>query len=272
MKDRLKHYLLNACQRLLRPVVRILLKAGISHKEFAEVSKAVYVTVARDEYGVQGRKTNMARVAILTGLSRKECLRVRRQLEDAQGSAVEFVPNPAARVVTAWASEADFLDSKGEPLVLPKTGPHPSVESLFQRFAGDIPTVALTKELERVGAIDDTGEAWVLTKRTFIPQGFDQDRIRILATQLSDLGNTIYYNLVAEGVPRMQRYVVNDGLLNIQSIAKFKKLATAKGQRLLEELDESLTTLTEENSDPTTTRVGVGVYYFEEPTSPGGGS
>ena len=256
MKDQLKTYLLSAITRALAPLVKVLIKAGVSHKEFSEVSKSVYVRVARDDYGVQGRKTNMSRVAILTGLSRKECLRVRRLIEDKD--EVEFLPNPAARVVTAWASEREFLDANGEPLVLAKTGPHPSVESLFQRFAGDIPTGALIKELERVGAIADSGECWTLKKRTFIPRGFDRDRIRILATQLSDLGNTIYYNLVQEGAPRMQRYVVNDGALSPYSIVKFQQVATEKGQQLLEELERELNFTYRERGNPCNHQSGSG--------------
>ncbi|MEM7282138.1 MAG: DUF6502 family protein [Pseudomonadota bacterium] len=270
MKDQLKAYLISACRSVLTPLIKILIRAGISHKEFSETAKRVYVAMARDDYGVQGRKTNMARVAILTGLSRKECLRVRRLNENGGKGQVEFVPNPAARVVTAWASDPDFAQ-EGSPMILPLSGPHPSVDSLFERFAGDIPQGALLKELLRVGAVEQRQSKLLLKRRTFIPPGFDQDRIRILATQLSDLGSTIYYNLVSDGSRRMQRYVVNDGPLSKGDIGRFQSLATAQGQTLLEELDQFLTKSTSTVADaPPSQRVGVGIYFFEEPVSPGG--
>jgi hypothetical protein len=54
------------------PVVRFLLKHGVIWDEFGEMPKAAYVTVARDDHGIQGRPTNNSRVAMLTGLSRRE--------------------------------------------------------------------------------------------------------------------------------------------------------------------------------------------------------
>ena len=74
----------NACHHLLRPVVRMLLRSGITWKDFAELSKGVFVEVAREDYGLRGRPTNSSRVALLTGLSRREVARV-RDLADGLG-------------------------------------------------------------------------------------------------------------------------------------------------------------------------------------------
>jgi len=76
--------MLKACRAMLRPIVRLLLKNGVMWKEFAEVSKNVYVDVAGSEYGISGRQTNASRVSILTGLSRRE---VKRQRHLREGDA-----------------------------------------------------------------------------------------------------------------------------------------------------------------------------------------
>ena len=59
--------LLYAVRRILRPVVRILIRAGIRFDEFAELARGVYVeTAVRDgiEYsGVPSRE----RIAVVTG-------------------------------------------------------------------------------------------------------------------------------------------------------------------------------------------------------------
>ena len=70
-----------AALRLLRPLVRILLRGGISYKTFADLVKWVYVDVAMKEFGIAGRKQSISRVSVITGLSRKEVLRVRRLSE-----------------------------------------------------------------------------------------------------------------------------------------------------------------------------------------------
>ena len=56
--------------------VRILLRQGISYAEFSEIVKAVYVEVALKDFKVVGRRTTRTRIAVITGLTRKEVKRV----------------------------------------------------------------------------------------------------------------------------------------------------------------------------------------------------
>ena len=77
----MKFHVLAGCRVLLRPVVRLLLKSGITWKEFAEVAKSVFVEVATREFGIRGRPTNTSRVAILTGINRHDVAKQRELLE-----------------------------------------------------------------------------------------------------------------------------------------------------------------------------------------------
>ena len=61
--------------KLLRPLVRILLRNNVPHSMFCDFAKWVYVDVALREFQLPGRKRSISRVALLTGLSRKEVLR-----------------------------------------------------------------------------------------------------------------------------------------------------------------------------------------------------
>ena len=111
MSDEHLKPLFAAVLRLLRPLVRILLRNGVSYRTFSDFAKWVYVDVARKEFGIEGRKQTTSRVSVITGLSRKEVLRV-RQLDrpDDQASSERY--NRAARVIAAWRRENDFLDSR----------------------------------------------------------------------------------------------------------------------------------------------------------------
>jgi len=53
----------------LRPVIHILLRSGITYREFAELSKMIYVEVATRHFGRRNRPTNVSRTAMLTGLT-----------------------------------------------------------------------------------------------------------------------------------------------------------------------------------------------------------
>ena len=65
-----------ATLHLLRPLVRILLRNHVSHRTFAELAKRVYVEVANIEFGIPGKKQTVSRIAILSGLTRKEVQRL----------------------------------------------------------------------------------------------------------------------------------------------------------------------------------------------------
>ena len=77
----LKDYAIAAARRMLRPALKMLLKHGVMHSEVIELTKEIYVDIARDDYGLRGRPTNISRVALLTGLGRKEATRVKNKLE-----------------------------------------------------------------------------------------------------------------------------------------------------------------------------------------------
>ena len=71
-----------ALRLLFRPIARIMLRAGVNWRELADVCKAIYVEVATEDFGIRGRPTNISRVAILTGLTRREVRRLRTLLQD----------------------------------------------------------------------------------------------------------------------------------------------------------------------------------------------
>ena len=61
-----------ATLQLLRPLVKILLRNNVPHQTLAEWAKQAYVEVAKNEFGIDGKKQTVSRIAILTGLTRKE--------------------------------------------------------------------------------------------------------------------------------------------------------------------------------------------------------
>ena len=86
-----KQGLLTAYRRFMGPLVRILIRNGISFDEFADELKGVFVEIAHDDFPIDGRNPSGTRIAILTGLTRKE---VKRQLEKREGGAVESTGDP----------------------------------------------------------------------------------------------------------------------------------------------------------------------------------
>ena len=139
--------------KLLQPLARLFLHFGVSYREFCELSKAAFVAVAAEDFGVHGRPTNASRIAAMTGLTRKDIGQIRRKIESGESAQTDR-QSPVNEVLSAWCSAGEYLDKRGEPKRLPLKGERPSFESLVRQFAGDIPAGALRKELQRIDAIE----------------------------------------------------------------------------------------------------------------------
>ena len=139
--------------KLLQPLARLFLHFGISYREYCELSKAAFVAVAAEDFGVHGRPTNASRIAAMTGLTRKDIGQIRRKIESGDSAQTDR-QSPINEVLSAWFSAAEFLDKRGEPKRLPLKGERASFESLVRQFAGDIPEGAMRKELQRIDAIE----------------------------------------------------------------------------------------------------------------------
>ena len=85
MTEKIDNHLLRAARRILRPVVRILLRNGITANVFQELARKVFVDVAYEEFGIEGKNQTLARVSVITGLNRKEVARLHKLEDVAEG-------------------------------------------------------------------------------------------------------------------------------------------------------------------------------------------
>jgi hypothetical protein len=230
------------------------------------------VQVAMEDFGIPGKKPTLSRASILTGLTRKDVQRIVAEPEPARAASDDGY-NRAARVLTGWARDAEFQAADGKPAALdPLEGPA-SFANLVRRYSGDMPARAVLDELLRVGAVRRLEDHRLeLVTHAYVPRGGQTEKLGILGTDVADLIATIDHNLQHGGTdPRFQRKVMYRNYPASQ-LAAFRKLSAAQSQALLEKLDHWL----QEHADaepavPGTTpgvRLGVGIYYFEEPMVP----
>ena len=257
-----------AVRRLLRPLVRLLLRHAVPFDAFAELAKKVYVEVAMADFPLPDKKPSASRASILTGLNRKEVARLMTPSADAGAESAERY-NRAARVLTAWTRDPEFVYATGNPRPLEIEGTL-SFAALVKRHSGDMPVRAVLDELLRVGAVrrGDDGRIELVT-RAFIPQASEVDKIGILGTDVADLIDTIDHNLQYGGTnPRFQRKVMYHSI-DAANLPAFRKLSGSQAQVLLEKLDRWLAErdvdLPVEAPAAPRARVGMGIYYFEEP-------
>lgn len=283
MSSPVQKEMLHAYHRILLPLARLLLRTGIGFKEFGKIAKMAFVQAATEDYGIRGRPTNISRVAVMTGLTRKEVKAIRDKGWETRGSEDErwwHTNFPPSDILHFWYTDPDFLDSEGTPIPLPISGDFPSFTDLTRRYAGDIPPGAMRVELKRSGSIVEDNNGLVRpVKRYCVPFDLDLQFVQTIGFSLSRLAETILRNSQQfEFAPEMrkgnfERYVWTQNL-SAADQAEFKKLAEEKALELLVELDNWIGTREQESKIGRDRRhigvpqrqvkgeCGLGIYFF----------
>jgi hypothetical protein len=248
-----------ALRLILTPIIKLLIELGFSFRDFNEVAKLVYVDVASLNYGIKGRKTNMSRVAIMSGLTRREVARLRKVL-DVDPLSLQSPNTVAGKVLAIWHQEPKYLDGQQQPVTLPVTGPG-SLTELIDTIRGDIPSTAIIKELKRVHAISISGTSARALLRYYMPSALDAAAIERFGTVLYDLGTTITSNLL-DAPPHGARFegrATNDRV-DIHAVKTFAQFTDQHAQLFLEQADDWLKKHEVKSALQSHTRLGIGIY------------
>ncbi len=271
MSSDIKTTLHNACRALLHPIALVALRCGMTFKEFSELAKSVFVAVATDEFGLRGRPTNVSRVSILTGISRKEVKRQRELLEEGASPASSKTTD-ATRLLSGWYQDKAYLDDDGQPLALPIDGPRPSFKSLFETYGGDTPPQTLLRELLSAGSAEkDADDRIVARRRYHMPADLDSGMLRFFGTNLFDHAATLANNLADDGRPKRLEGFAVEPEVDAAHLAEFRDFLDRRGQAFLEEVDDWLNShrINPNDANASPVRLGLGVYAIEGPLPKG---
>jgi hypothetical protein len=183
--------------RVLQPLVRLLVRNGVTYPVLAAALKRVFLDAARTELAARGMARTDSAITLLCGVHRRDV----RQLSRA-GADTPAPPAPlglAAQVVARWMSEAAYVDGAGAPRTLPKGGAAGSFDALVAGVSHDVRPRAVLDDLLRLGVAreDDTGVQ--LQGGGFAPrQGFEE-MSWLFAANLHDHAAAAAANLQGEG-------------------------------------------------------------------------
>ena len=260
-----------ACRQFLRPVAALLMKCGLTWKQFSDMSKSVFVEVATQEFGIRGRPTNVSRVSILTGISRKE-IKHQRDLLLSPEAPRSGKTNDATRLLSGWFQDPAYLDRHGATLALAERGPVPSFETLFHRYGGDTPFQTLMKELKVAGTIAVDAKGRLVAKSRFhMPVPMSEGNIRYFGSNLFDHARTLERNITGSAKQRRIEGFAVDDRINPDAAEKFHSFLNDRGQKFLEEIDEWLNKhrVPDDSLEFVPIRLGVGIYAIDGPLPEG---
>lgn len=268
MEDDIKAVVAQSCRTLLRPIAKMLLKCGMTWKEFSHLSKSVYVEVASSEFGIKGRPTNVSRVSILTGVSRKEVKRQRDLLLGDTTTTIQKTTD-ASRVLSGWHQDPVYRTEDGVPRLLPEDGDAPSFASLFRAHGGDTSMKTILKELLNTDAVEKrTADGLLQVKsRYYRPAVLDTENMKWAMALIGDLGETMDNNVFPgrTKIPRFARKADNE-LMPASAVPEFREFLDQQGQEFLENVDDWLSdhALDSHSDGDESVRIGVGLFAIQE--------
>ena len=173
--------------RLLRPLVRLCIRSGMTFPALAQLLRELFVNVAEHDFALEGKDQTDSRVSLLTGIHRKEVARLR-------GAGAPVHETPAAlsltsAVIARWLAAPEFTDARGEPLALPRTaeGDAPSFEQLVASVTKDVrPRAVLDEWVDRKLVTINAADEIELVEAAFVPSGADDSKWHYLGRNLHD--------------------------------------------------------------------------------------
>ena len=265
MQEKQQKKILTAFQLVLRPIVKIMLRYGIGYSDFAESAKTVFVDVGSSDFGIRGRPTNISRVAVMTGLTRKEVRRLRTKIESGEDT-VTVKSTPITEILHRWHAEEDFLDAKGRPIRLPFNGEQRSFSELVRRFGGDVPPGAMRTELKRVGTIEEheDGSLSVLS-RAVMPADLTDNLITSLVHSAYPLLSTIAINTDPEGNGHgFAQFSAHSISVSEPDRKRLRRISYDRLAEAAVSFDDLLMAYESSGEKDDNPAIAVGLFYFEE--------
>jgi hypothetical protein len=270
MQNTSNSVVLSALFAALRPIARLLMKAGVGYREFAEVAKCAFVDVSTSDFGLRGRPTNISRVAVMTGLTRKEVKRLRDKI--AAGTEVQSTKViPLSEIIHQWHVDERYLDDRGEPKDLPFDSGDVSFAGLVKKYGGDIPPGAMRTELKRVNAIEEGPDGSLQVKRRHIRAVETEELVQFaLGTALFGLANTINHNIGDSEEKAWVQRVATTTRIRSEDKTRVRRISRDRAEEFVTSIDDLFsayeTIYPEKTPESAGSVVGVGVYYFEVDT------
>lgn len=263
--------LLKALRHVMRPLVRLMLRKGVTYLVFADLLKEVFVEVADREFRLDDKAPTDSRISLLTGVHRKDVRRL-RNTSDPDSSTLPENITFGAQLVNAWTN-APFCNNAGQPLPLPRlasVGGDRSFDALVAKVSTDIRARVVLDEWLRLGVVRlDEQECVHLEAQAFVPQkGFDE-KTAYLGHNLHDHACAAVHNLTSEGPAFFERSVHYDALAPM-SVEALREAVASEGMQALLSFNRLAAELEFRDlpSLEPRQRITVGLYFYTEGSDP----
>ena len=258
-------------KRVLKPLVKFLLKHGITFTALQDALKSLYVEVSIESGKLETKRMTDSRISLLTGIHRKEVKRLRECLEHGETVPLgERQASLGAAVMAKWLSSPDYVEDTGHPCEIPKTGAAPSFEALVYSVSKDKHFRSLLDDwlAQEIVTLEDN--FLTLQQQGLVPSEDEVEKLFFAGKNLGAHIETVTQNLQPDSTPMFERAVFYRGLsqtsvLEIEQEAKRRNLETlTKINEMAEKAKQSLPAGKDSNDEHNTSGFHLGIYFLRE--------
>lgn len=264
--------LINALQRLLRPLVRLLLNYQITFPQLAAMLKTIYVSVAEEEFQVPGKRQSDSRINLLTGIHRKDVKRLRAEHQD--NASVPRTVSIGAQLIAYWLGEPEYQSDEGEPRPL-SIKPGPDGPSEFDQLVSrvvrqDIRPRVILDEWQRLGIAHLENDCVTLDTGAFTPEKGFEEKVFFFGKNLQDHIAAGTHNVLGDKPSYFDRSVYYDGL-SADSVDELRQLAEVTGMKALTDMNKAALVLQKRDQSAAGAkhRINFGVFNYHAELSSG---
>lgn len=260
-----------ALAAILQPVSRMMIDHGLQLAQALELLKVALVNESVKRYAISDKQVSDARVALLTGVHRKDVRRLRE--ESGQNKPAKSMVSIGSAVVARWISDPRFLHLDQSARALARTARQaspgePDFATLVAEVSRDTSARTVLDELQRLGSVCLRDDGCVeLVNPGFVPLGSAVEQFHFLAAGVADHFSASVSNLS----PRREQPLMLDQSAFSQDLSDAQaELLHAQARRLWAEVLPKFlqnASMAEQRSVGQTgpaRRVRFGVYFHEQ--------
>jgi hypothetical protein len=254
-----------ALRLVLRPIVRILIRAGIRFDEFAELARGVYVESAIRDGLDHASNLTRARISVVTGVTRQQ-VNYYIDHDGALPSASPTLAGVLVEVLQKWHTDPLYVGPYGIPLELEfEVSSGRSFRSLVSMVDAKASPGIVLEELLRVGSVTYSGEKHfrAVSRYFMMPEPMSPQQVEYFGNTLTRLAKTLEFNMSPRNSEkRLERFVVADRGLPEEVIPEFERYARDRTSEFLLDLDNWLTPYSSSDDTDPSPRVATGLNVF----------
>lgn len=211
-------------RRLFRSIAQLCLRRGLKVQSVFEALKLAFIDAAQDQLEKGGNEITISKLAVMTGLQRKDI----KRLLDTESLTFKS-NNLMVNVMGTWLQSKKYRTGRGKPRPLTFLGADSEFARLVESTSLDLNPYTVLFELERIGAVKKVGNTLTLVMDTYVPTKDVVNNLHFLADDVNNLLHAVeenvfsepdvpnhhvttqYDNISEEAVPRIKQWLLEQG-------------------------------------------------------------